>query len=263
MLGRIFETKHSEVVAAKASTPVEELKDQIEAAPRPRGFLHALKCASDVALIAEVKMASPSQGLIRPDFDAANIAGTYEDAGASALSVLTDRKYFQGSPGHLKSARRACGLPVLRKDFIDDPYQVYESRAWGADALLLIVAALEQSQLLDLHALALELGMDVLVEVHTLAEAHRALEADLPLVGVNNRDLSNFTTDLTFSEALLPVLCRHAFTVSESGLASREDINRVVAVGARGVLIGTTFCAATDVGAKVREVMRWHTPEGY
>ena len=263
MLSRIFETKHAEVAAAKAAIPLEELKVQAATAPKPRGFLHALKCASDVALIAEVKMASPSQGIIRADFDAADVAGAYEDAGAHALSVLTDHKYFQGSAGNLKSARRACSLPILRKDFIDDPYQLYEARAWGADAVLLIVAALEQSQLADLHALAVELGMDVLVEVHTLAEAHRALEANVPLVGVNNRDLSNFTTDLTFSEALLPILCRHAYTVSESGLENREDIDRVAAAGARAVLIGTTFCAASDIAAKVREVMHWHTPEGY
>jgi indole-3-glycerol phosphate synthase len=263
MLSHIFETKHAEVEAAKSALPFEELKVQAAAAPSPRGFLHALKCASEVALIAEVKMASPSQGLIRADFDAAGIAGTYEGVGANALSVLTDHKFFQGSPGHLMAARRACNLPVLRKDFIDDPYQVYQSRAWGADAVLLIVAALEQNQLLDLNALAVELGMDVLVEVHTVAEVHRALEGNFPLIGVNNRDLGTFTTDLTFSEALIPQLCRHAFAVSESGLESRLDIDRVVAVGARGVLIGTTFCAAPDIACKVREVMNWHSPEGY
>jgi indole-3-glycerol phosphate synthase len=207
-------------------------------------------------------MASPSQGIIRADFDAADIAGTYEGAGAHALSVLTDHKYFQGSAANLKSARRACGLPVLRKDFIDDPYQIYEARAWGADAVLLIVAALDQSQLLDLHAVAVELGMDVLVEIHTLAEVHRALEGNFPLVGVNNRDLVTFTTDLTFSEVLLPLVCRHAFAVSESGIECRSDVDRVAASGAGAVLIGTTFCADSDIGAKVREVMNWHTPEG-
>jgi indole-3-glycerol phosphate synthase len=263
MLSRIFESKHAEVAAAKAAKPLEELKAQLAVTPKPRGFLQALQRTEGVALIAEIKMASPSQGVIRPDLDAAEIAGTYEGAGAHAISVLTDHKYFQGSSGNLQSAHRGCNLPILRKDFIDDPYQVYEARAWGADAVLLIAAALEQSQLVDLHALAVDLGMDVLVEVHTLAETHRALEAKAPLVGVNNRDLTTFTTDLTFSEALIPLLCRHAFTVSESGLQRREDIDRVVAVGARGVLIGTTFCAAPDIGAKVREVMQWHVPEGY
>jgi indole-3-glycerol phosphate synthase len=263
MLSKIFDTKHAEVEAAKAAVPLDDLKRQVVDTPRPRDFLQALKRAPGVALIAEVKMASPSQGIIRPDFDAAEIAGAYEGAGAHALSVLTDHRYFQGSSAHLKSARRACGLPVLRKDFVDDPYQVYEARNWGADAILLIVAALERQQLVDLHALAGELGMDVLVEVHTLAEAHRALEAQAPLIGINNRDLSDFTTDLTYSEALLPVVCRHAFTVSESGIECRADIDRVAAAGARAVLIGTAFCAASDVGAKVREVMNWHTPEGY
>jgi len=263
MLGRIFESKHAEVAAAKAATPLDALKEQAAAAPKPRGFLHALERAADVALIAEIKMASPSQGIIRPDFDAADIAGAYEGAGAHALSVLTDIKFFHGSSANLKSAQRACSLPVLRKDFIDDPYQVYESRACGADAILLIAAALEQSQLVDLQALAGELGMDALVEIHTLAEVHRALEANARLVGVNNRDLGDFTTDLTFSEALLPLLCRHAFTVSESGIECRADVDRVAAVGARAVLIGTTFCAAPDIAAKVREVMHWHTPEGY
>lgn len=263
MLSRIFDTKHAEVEAAKANMSLDDLRAQVHDSPRPRGFLGALKRADGVALIAEVKMASPSQGVIRPEFDAAEIAGTYESAGAHALSVLTDREYFRGSPLNLKAARRACLLPVLRKDFIDDPYQVYEARSWGADAILLIVAALEQSQLVELHGLATELGMDVLVEVHTLDEAHRALDGKFPLVGVNNRDLSNFVTDLTFSEALVPQLCRHAYTVSESGLNCRADIDRVAAAGARAVLIGTTFCAAEDIGAKVREVMHWHTPEGY
>src|SRR5579871_561668 len=263
MLAKIFETKHAEVAAAKIAVPLEQIRAEAAEASKPRGFLHTLQRAGEVALIAEVKMASPSQGLIRADFDPADIAGIYEGAGAHALSVLTDHTYYQGSAGNLKAARRGCTLPVLRKDFIDDPYQVYEARAWGADAILLIVHALEQSQLLDLHALAVELGMDVLVEVHTLEEAHRALEASAPLVGVNNRDLGDFTTDLTFSETLLPQLCRHAFTVSESGIECRADVDRVAAAGAQAVLIGTTFCAAPDIGWKVREVMGWHSPEGY
>src|SRR5450631_4054440 len=168
MLSHIFEYKHAEVAAAKEAAPLDEVRSQAADAAKTRGFLRALRQAGELALIAEIKMASPSQGLIRADFDAAEISGAYEGAGAHALSVLTDHKYFQGSAGNLKSAHRASSLPILRKDFIDDPYQVYEARAWGADAILLIVAALEQTQLLDLHALANELGMDVLVEVHTL-----------------------------------------------------------------------------------------------
>jgi indole-3-glycerol phosphate synthase len=263
MLNRIFEHKHTEVAAAKTAIPLETLKSQIADVQKPRGFLKSLNRADGLALIAEVKMASPSEGLIRAHFDAAEIAATYESCGAHAISVLTDHRFFQGSSGNLKSAHRGSSLPILRKDFIDDPYQVYEARAWGADAILLIVAALEQQQFVELHQLANDLGMDVLVEVHTLKEAHRALEAKAPIVGINNRDLGTFETDLTFSETLLPILNRHTFTVSESGLKCRADLDQVAGWGAQAVLIGTTFCAAEDVGGKVREVMGWHTREGY
>ncbi len=261
MLNRIFEHKHAEVEAAKTAVPLEAIRSQAADAPKPRGFLQALRRADRLALIAEIKMASPSEGIIRPDFDAAEIAATYETSGANALSVLTDKLFFQGSSGNLKAAHRASMLPILRKDFIDDPYQIFEARAWGSDAILLIVAALEQSQLEDLHAQATDLGMDVLVEVHTLEEAHRALEAKAPLIGVNNRNLSDFTTDLTYSETLLPILCRHAFTVSESGLSCRRDLDFVAGFGANAVLIGTTFCRAEDIGAKVCEVMGRQYPE--
>lgn len=209
----------------------------------------------DLALIAEVKKASPSRGLIRPDFDAAEVAAAYARAGAQALSVLTDETYFQGSAENLVRAREAGGLPCLRKDFINDPYQIYEARAWGADAILLIVAGLDDASLADLHRLAVELGMDVLVEVHTDEETDRALALGAPLIGVNNRDLTDFRTTLGTSDRLLPRISPHAFAVSESALESRADLDRVHAAGAGAVLIGTAFCAAPDIEAKVREVM--------
>lgn len=255
MLSHIFENKHKEVDAAKSAIPLADLKGRAADMPRTRGFAKVLMRGEELALIAEIKMASPSQGMIRPDFDAAEIASIYEGAGAHALSVLTDKVFFQGSPAHLVSARKTTNLPILRKDFIDDAYQVFEARAWGADAILLIVAALEQTQLLDLQAQAAELGLDALVEVHTLKDADRALGAKATLVGVNNRDLSDFTVDLTFSEVLIPRLGRHVTSVSESGLATNADVRRMKQAGANAVLIGTAFCAEPDIGAKVHEIM--------
>lgn len=255
-LQRIFETKKEEVERAKSQLPLEEIKARAADAPPLRGFKSALeRAAPKMALIAEVKKASPSKGLIRQDFDPATIAQTYETSGAHALSVLTDEKYFQGSPENLRKARYATQLPVLRKDFIYDPYQVYEGRAWGADAILLIVASLHDDQIRELRDLATDLGMDTLVEVHTEEEADTALTLGCELIGVNNRDLATFQTSLQVSERILPKIAPHAFAVSESALETKEDIVRVQAAGARAVLIGTTFCAAPDIGAKVREVM--------
>jgi indole-3-glycerol phosphate synthase len=208
-------------------------------------------------LIAEVKKASPSKGLIRADFDPSAIAHIYRGAGADCLSVLTDERYFQGSLENLAIAREASGLPCLRKDFILDPYQVYEARAWGADCILLIVAGLESGQLRDLSQLAKSLGMDVLVEVHSEPEAEIALSLGADLIGVNNRNLADMTTSLQTSLDLLPILSEHALTVSESALSSRAEVDLVRIAGARAVLIGTTFCAASDIGSKVREVMDW------
>lgn len=256
VLDRIFGVKHREVAEAKARVSEVKLRLQIAEMEPPRGFRRALEASSDdVALIAEVKKASPSKGIIRPDFDPATIARSYANAGAAALSVLTDVPHFQGAPEYLGIAREASGLPVLRKDFLDDPYQVYEARAWGADAILLIVAALDDFQLRDLHTLALELGMDALVEVHTAKEAEIALSAGCTFIGVNNRDLGDFKTSLAISDDLLPRIAPYAFAVSESALETRADLDRVRDAGARAVLIGTTFCAAPDIEGKVREVM--------
>ena len=258
VLDRIFARKRDEVAAAKASVSLGDLKARAADGEPPRGFSLALQTASaSVALIAEVKKASPSKGVIRPDFDPVAIAEAYERVGAHAMSVLTDVEGFQGSALNLMKARAATALPCLRKDFMFDSYQVWEARAWGADAILLIAASLSVAQIRDLKGLAESLGMDALVEVHDEADVERAIAAEATLVGVNNRNLVDFTTDLGATERLLPLLPEGVTKVSESALESQNDVARVAAAGARAVLIGTTFCAATDVEAKVREVMAW------
>ena len=255
VLEKIFATKHEEVAEAKLRTPVEELRDIARNQDPTRGFRRALAEAPSVALIAEIKKASPSQGLIRADFDPASIAQSYERAGANCLSVLTDQPYFQGSPENLRLARAATNLPVLRKDFLDDPYQLWEARAWGADAVLLIVASLSDQQLIALQSLAWDLEMDALVEVHDEAEAERAIAAKSNLIGINNRDLRTFKTDLGVTARLAPMLASHALVVSESALATHADVLTVAGHGAKAVLIGTTFTSAPNIEAKVREVM--------
>jgi indole-3-glycerol phosphate synthase len=259
VLQRIFEEKKIEVAEARSKISDTEIKARANDAEFPRGFRAALLSRSGhpLALIAEVKKASPSQGLIRADFDPVEVAKSYVEAGANCLSVLTDGPNFQGSLENLKLCREATDLPCLRKDFLYDGYQVYEARAWGADAILLIVAMLEQNQMSELYHLARELMMDVLVEIHTEEEAHRALELKADLIGVNNRDLNTFKTSIETSEKLLPLLPSASVGVSESALDSREDLARVAKAGARAVLIGTSFCSAPNIGSRVREVMGW------
>lgn len=256
VLDTIFETKREEVAAARASISDEEIRRLAESAPSPRGFKRALEAAHpSMALIAEIKKASPSKGVIRPDFDPIDIAKAYERAGAHALSVLTDRQYFQGGSENLIAARGVTRLPCLRKDFLYEPYQIYEARAMGADAVLLIAASLSPIQIRSLRALALSLGMDALVEVHNDSEAAAAVSLGCDLIGVNNRDLGNFETSLGVSERLIPELAKHAFVVSESAIETNADVDRMQGAGARAVLVGTTFCASPDIEAKVREVM--------
>ena len=256
VLARIFAHKAEEVAEAKRTVSEADLRSRAADAPPTRGFRERLaRPRRDLGLIAEVKKASPSQGVIRPDFDAADVARAYARAGADALSVLTDVRYFMGSPENLRVAREVTDLPILRKDFLSDPYQIVEARAWGADAVLLIVAALERRQLADLRDVAREWGMDALIEVHTEAEVETALSIGADLVGVNNRDLADFATDLAIGDRLLPQIAPHALAVSESALETRADLDRVRAAGARAVLIGTTFCATPDIETKVREVM--------
>jgi indole-3-glycerol phosphate synthase len=204
------------------------------------------------AVIAEVKKASPSKGVLREHFEPAEIAASYQRGGASCLSVLTDESFFQGSPAFLKAARAACTLPVLRKDFLFDPYQVYEARSWGADCILLIVAVLDDAQLADLEACALSLGMDVLVEVHDAAELDRALRLRTPLVGVNNRNLRTFEVSLDTTLSQLSRIPSDRLPVTESGILSRDDVLTMRAAGVDAFLVGEAFMRAPEPGEALR-----------
>jgi indole-3-glycerol phosphate synthase len=256
ILDRIFARKEEELEQALRMVSTAEMRMRAHDAAPPRGFLAALKASNrKPALIAEVKKASPSEGVIRENFDPAAIAQTYEQAGATCLSVLTDVDFFQGSNANLSKCRSACELHILRKDFTIHDHQIYEARAIGADAILLIAAMIDPSRLADLHGTAKSIGLDVLVEVHDEAEAEEALALGADLIGVNNRDLSTFKTDLAITARLAPIITPHAFLVSESALKTQADVREAASAGAGAVLIGTTFCAADDIGAKVREVM--------
>jgi indole-3-glycerol phosphate synthase len=222
--------------------------------PPPLDFAGALR-GKGISLIAEVKKASPSKGLIRADFDPERIAAAYAEHGARALSVLTDEVYFQGCDAHLQAARRVAGLPTLRKDFTIDAYQLYQARALGADAVLLIVALMDGSQLEDFLGLAAELGLAALVEVHTRAETGRAIQAGAGLVGVNNRDLRTFATSLDTTSELFPLLPEGCLKVSESGIHTRADVERLEEAGADAVLVGEALMREKDIGAKVRELL--------
>jgi indole-3-glycerol phosphate synthase len=258
VLERIFAEKRVEVAEARAKVSEAALLAEARSRGLPLGFLRALReSAHPTALIAEVKRASPSQGMIRADFDPVRVALDYQEAGADCLSVLTDRPNFQGAPEYLRSVREAVSLPLLRKDFLYDPYQVLEARAWGADAVLVILAGVSRAQAEELIDAAGSLGMDVLVEVHDEAEMEAANELQAALIGINNRDLSTFRTDLGTTDRLAPLAASSATLVSESALANFDDVQRVARAGARAVLIGTTFCGSPDVQAAVREVMGW------
>jgi indole-3-glycerol phosphate synthase len=258
ILERIFARKREDLAAIKARLPLKEIQSRLAEAPKPRGFLGSLvESKHPVSLIAEVKKASPVKGVIREDFDPKEIANSYRAAGADCLSVLTDVEFFQGDPSYLAICREESGLPVLRKDFTVDEYDVWFSRMLGADAVLLIVSGLDKHQLRDYRQLAESLEMDALVEAHSEAEAETALESGAKLVGINNRDLATFETNLETSERIIPMVAKHATVVSESALRNHEDIVRSAAAGARAVLIGTTFCAAPNIEEKVKEVMGW------
>jgi len=230
-------------------------RDAAERQPPPRGFRAALAAAQTVALIAEVKKASPSAGVIRADFDPVAIARAYERSGAACISVLTDRPFFQGDPSYLSRVREAVDLPLLRKDFILDPVQVAEARALGADACLLIVAALEPPALADLMAAVGALGMDALVEVHNEEELNAALDAGADLVGINNRDLRTFEVSLEVSERLAPMLPDSAVTVAESGIKTRADVERLKACGIDAILVGETLMRAEDIESAARALL--------
>jgi indole-3-glycerol phosphate synthase len=255
ILARILATKAKEVAAARTVRPLAALREESRGAPPVRDFVGALRgrIASGAAgVVAEIKKASPSRGLLRPIFDPAAIAGRYEAGGATCLSVLTDRDYFQGAPEHLAAARAACALPVLRKDFIVDEYQVVESRALGADCILLIVAALDDVRLAALEAAAGELGIAVLAEVHDAAELERALRLATPLIGINNRNLRTFDVALETTLGLLPRIPHDRLVVTESGILTRGDVARMRAAGVHAFLVGEAFMRAADPGAALR-----------
>ncbi|MCM2131139.1 indole-3-glycerol phosphate synthase TrpC [Larsenimonas rhizosphaerae] len=257
ILARIIARKREEVIERQAIAPLNALKARVKQAPMPRGFIKALErtmLAGDPAVIAEVKKASPSRGVIREDFRPADIAREYEEAGASCLSVLTDVDFFQGCDEYLMAARDACALPVLRKDFVIDPYQVLEARALGADCILLIAAALDDDALKALHDQARNLDMDVLVEVHDALELNRALALDLTLVGINNRDLHTFETSLDTTFSLLPMIPDGVTVITESGIATRDDVHRMQAHDVNGFLVGESFMRDPDAGAALRRL---------
>ena len=259
ILKKIVANKRREVEQLKLDHPLAELRRRVESEdlPAPLNLAGALM-GDDVRVIAEVKKASPSKGLLRQDFDPATLAKTYAENGAAAVSVLTDADFFKGSISHVEEVRRGLGehrLPIVRKEFIVDPYQVYEARAYGADALLLIVGVLTPAELGDLMSLAGELWLQCLVEVHDEEELGIALHAGAEIVGINNRNLHTFVTDLSVTERLAPLVPTGSIVVSESGIDSRDDVGRVGRAGAHAVLVGEALVTAADPGERLRGLL--------
>ncbi len=255
ILQRILATKRAETDEARALISDAEIERRAHAAPPARNFVGAIRAkiaAGRPAVIAEIKRASPSKGLLRENFDPEAIAKSYESGGATCLSVLTDRQYFQGVPEHLAAARAACALPVLRKDFVIDPYQVFEARALGADCVLLIVAALLDAEMRTFEAMAHSLGMAVLVEVHDADELGAALQLSTPLIGINNRNLRTFETTLDTTIGLLPRIPQGRIVVTESGILTRPDVERLWRQGVRAFLVGEACMRAADPGIALK-----------
>ena len=260
VLRRILATKRAEVDAARAAISLPEMERRARAAPPPRDFVGALRAkiaAGRPAVIAEIKRASPSKGVLRQDYDPAAIARSYEAGGAACLSVLTDREYFQGAPEHLLRARDACALPALRKDFTLDAYQVHEARAMGADCILLIASALALAEMRELEAIALALGMAVLVEVHEASELEHALQLQSPLVGINNRDLRTFETRLETTLDLAERVPPSRIVISESGIARPEDVRRLWDRGVGAYLVGEALMRAPDPGSALQQLLNF------
>jgi len=257
ILKKIVARKREEITERSARRPVEELNATLDAADPPRGFAEAIAAklaAGQAGVIAEIKKASPSKGVLREDFRPADIARSYEQGGAACLSVLTDVDFFQGSDDYLKQARAACTLPVIRKDFIVDPYQVYEARAMGADCILLIVACLDDAALTELNTLAHDLGMDVLIEVHDAEELERALQVENRLLGINNRNLRTFDVSLQTTLELLPRIPGDRIVVTESGIHTPEDVRLMRGSDVHAFLVGEAFMRVAEPGERLREL---------
>lgn len=257
VLKKILQRKTEEIAERSRKRTIQALSQQASDMDKPRGFLAAIKnrlANKESAIIAEIKKASPSKGVIREQFDPAQIAASYQAGGATCLSVLTDKDFFQGSEAYLQLAKQACSLPVLRKDFIIDPYQVYEARVIGADCILLIVAALEDTPLKELSHLAAQLDLDVLVEVHDEDELDRALRLPLPLIGINNRNLRTFETSLNTTLDLLPKIPSDRIVVTESAIHAKEDVKLMRAHGVSTFLVGEAFMRAPEPGEKLKEL---------